>query len=264
MTAMEARDVQALERANYASMRSLVAATPGSGLLVRDDVTLIRSRLFPMADMNHACLLRTSPERAGPLVDEIVRYFRRRLLPVNVCLSPACTPDDLPDLLLRRGFRRQESPEAWLTLDLPNWQPPPLASDAVACIRVGENDALGFARVYLASFGLPGSLAPLAALLLRRSLRQPSMRHYLALVEGRPAGVCLWHSHGEIACLGAAGVLPAYRGRRVATSVFIHAAQEAAQQGKELLLGQTLYPRLAEVLMGHGFRLAFSRTYYAL
>lgn len=261
---MDARDVQTLERANYASMRSLVAVTPGSGLLMRDDVTLIRSRLFPMADMNHACLLRTSPERAGPLVDEIVRYFRRRLLPINVCLSPACSPDNLQELLLRRGFRRQEPPEAWVTLDLPNWQAVPLASDDVECPRVGENDALGFAQVYLASFGLPGFMAPMAALLLRRSLRQPSMHHYVALVEGRPAGVCLWHSHGEIACLGAFGVLPAYRGRRVATALFNHVAQEAAQQGKELLMGQTLYPRLAEVLIGHGFRLAFSRTYYAL
>jgi len=261
---MEVRDVEALERANYASMRSLVAATPGSALLVRDDVTLIRSRLFPLPDMNHACLLRTSPERAGPLVDEIVRYFRRRLLPVNVCLSPACSPDNLPELLLGRGFRRQPDSEAWLTLDLRNWQPELLAPDDVTCIRVGEEQALEFARVYLASFGMPGFLAPIAALLLRRSLRQPAMHHYLALVEGCPAAVCMWHSHEKIACLGAFGVLPGYRGRRVATALANHAAQEAAQQGKEVLMGQTLNPRLVEVLLKHGFRLAFTRTYYAL
>jgi GNAT superfamily N-acetyltransferase len=90
------------------------------------------------------------------------------------------------------------------------------------------------------------------------------MRYHLALVEGRPAGVCLWHSHGPIACLGAVGVLPAYRGHRVATSVVIRAAEEAARQGMGLLMTQTLHPRLAEVLIGHGFRQAFARTYYAL
>lgn len=261
---MNGRDVMTLERANYASMRSVVATTPGSGLLVRDDVTLIRSRLFPMADMNHACLLRTSPERAGPLLDEIVRYFKGRRLPVNVCLSPACSPADLPERLLSRGFHRQEPPEAWLTLDLSHWQPPPLASRDVHCRRVGEGDALGFARVYLASFGLPGFLAPVAAILLRRSLRVPAIHHYVALVEGRPAGVSLWHSHGEIACLGAMGVLPAYRGQRVATTVALRVIDEAARQGMELMMTQTLHPRLADVLVGHGFELAFVRTYYAL
>ncbi|HSJ54395.1 MAG TPA: GNAT family N-acetyltransferase [Anaerolineae bacterium] len=262
---MDDQDVAALERANYASMSGLVAATPGSDLLVRDDVTLIRSLLFPMADMNHACLLCPSPERAEPLLDEIIRYFRRRRLPVNVCLSPACSPADLPERLLSRGFRRREPPEAWLTLDLyPDWQPPPLASAGVACRRVGEGNARGFARVYLAAFGLPALLAPVAALLLRRSLRLPSMHYYVALVEDRPAGVCLWHCHGEIACLGAVGVLPAYRGHRVATSVVIRAAEEAAQQGMGLMMTQTLHPRLADVLQGHGFRQAFVRTYYAL
>ncbi|MGD2147415.1 MAG: hypothetical protein PVH41_12035, partial [Anaerolineae bacterium] len=106
-----------LEGANYAAAAAIADVTPGLEVVLRDDVVLSRSTAFPTLDANHACLVRTAARRADSLIAEVADFFRETGADAAIYVSPACTPTDLCDRLLRRGFSRQEEDEAWMVLE---------------------------------------------------------------------------------------------------------------------------------------------------
>jgi GNAT superfamily N-acetyltransferase len=261
---MERARVRFLERANYDAIAGWLGAIPGCKLIVRDDVIITSAWLLPGADMNHACLLQAASGQEERLIGEIVAGFRARRRRAHVFLSPACTPPDLAERLCRRGFRRQDEREAWLVLeDLPGFRPPPATAE-VEVRQVGARDAGAFARVYLAAFGMPSLLAPVVTPLLRRAIHSPQAHYYLALLDGRPAGVGIWHGNGDVACLGGTGVLPAFRGQGVGTNIGIRVVVDAKRQGVQTLLSQTVHRRLEASMCRRGFRRAFTRSHYVL
>jgi len=263
---MKSTDIEriiTLEWANYAATQNVVNVTPGVDLVLRDDVIITSTRLFPTPEVNHACLLRATPETADSLITEVMDYFKSRKMPVNVFVSPACTPPDLAERLLKWGFREQEEKEAWMVLNLPDFEIPP-ASPKVVVRRVTKREALAFAKVYLASFGMPVIFAPFMALLMRPSIGLSDIHHYIALVDDKPVGVCLWYSYTDIGCLGGAGVLPTHRGKKVATSLAVKAVTEAKEQGVNTMMVQTVNPKLERLLRMSGFKTAFTRTRYTV
>ena len=256
--------IAALERGNYAALQDWVGATPGSTLSIRPDVIVTRAHLFPGPDMNHACSFQSTETEVEPLIDELVRTFRRLGRKTHVFLSPACMPADLGKRLLRRGFKKQDQEEAWLALDLPTWQPPDVGWDAVEVVRAGREDADAFVRVFLTAFGMMPALTPAVAMLFRRLMRVPTTHYYLARVDGQAVGGCVRHSHDGITAAGAMGVIPAFRGSRVATTLMKQLAVEAQAEGDRVVLMQTLNVKLGDWACQHGFKRVFTRTHYVL
>jgi hypothetical protein len=231
---------------------------------MRDDLIITIARLFPTPEVNHACLLRATPETVDPLITEVTNYFKSRRVSVNVFVSPACTPLDLAERLLQWGFREQEEKEVWMILDnLPDFEIPP-ASPKVVVRQVTKREVRAFTKVYLASFGMPVIFAPIMALLLKPAMGLPGVHHYIASVSDKPVGVCLWYSYKDIGCLGGTGVLPMYRGRKVATNLAVKAITEAKEQGIHTMVVQTINPKLERLLCMSGFEKAFTRTRYTL
>ncbi|MBN1659163.1 MAG: hypothetical protein JXA93_12200 [Anaerolineae bacterium] len=264
MPAIAVEEVADLERANYLALQPWMQAVPGARMAVRDDVILTWANLFPTPDFNHACLLRATPAEAELVVDEIVAHYKRRRRKVHIFVSPACAPADIGERLLARGFEKQPSEEPWLRFDLRGWLPPPVGSDAVRAVKVGPGNAHIFARVYLASFGMTAVLAPLLAPLIRRLMRVPSTRYGLASLEGQPAGVCVWHTHGDIVALGGMGVLPQFRGSRVATTLGMQVMLDAQAEGKTTIVAQMINPSFEGFVSQYGFERVFTRSHYVL
>lgn len=264
MNRAEIERVAELEWANYAATEDLVKVTPASNLVLRDDVIMTSARLFPTSELNHACLLRATPDTAEPLIEEIIDHFKSRRLPVYVFISPACQPADLAERLLERGFQEREKEEIWVVLDnLPTWQGPAVPSQ-VTVKQVTKREAWALARVYLASFKMSAIFTPFMTLLLRSSMGLPNIHYYLAYVDDKPVGTCLWYFYQGVACFGAAGVLPSHRGMGVATGMAVTAITDAQKQGMDTFLCQTLNPGLEQVLCKNKFKRAFARTCYTL
>ena len=260
---VEGDRVAELEWANYAATEAVARVTPGLEVLLRRDLVLTASDLLPSPDVNHACLLRTTPQAADALIDEVVQVFHSRGMPATVYLSPACSPPDLGERMLRHGFTRSESLEAWMTLEHLDTFPIPSPSPSVEVREISPEEAETFSRVFLAAFGMPGEMAPYMARLLAPSVGVPGVRHYLALVEGQAAGVCSLLTWGRFGVLGSAGVLPAFRRRRVASSLTVRAAEDARRQGVDpLLLQTTAGTPLERLLRISGFKRVFTRTCY--
>jgi len=258
-------EVERLERINYAATLLAAEVTPGLDVLLRDDVVIISSEVFPVSDVNHACLLRAAEQTADRLITEVIGYFEARGIPPLVFISPACTPADLDARLLDRGFARQDTDEAWMVLrHLASFEiPSPFPGIETRKIRPDET--LTVAEIFMTAFEIPVDFAPLMVQLLEPSLEIPGHNHYIALVDGRPAGVCSLICYQDVAILGSGAVLPAYRRRGVASNMAIWSALEALNAGADTLMVQTAAGTALERLLRiSGFENVFTRTCYTL
>ncbi len=265
MTKVTVEAMAALERQNYAAMQPMVAVTPGVELFLRDDVIITSSQAFPTPDANHACLLRATRETAPALIAEVVEHFTSRELPPTIYVSPACAPEDLPDVLAARGFVRQKEREAWMVLergeDLVRSKP----SARVEVHSIDQSEALTFAGVFLKAFGLPEEYAAPMAEVLSPSIGLPGMFHYVAVFDGEPLGVCTLICHEELAIFGSVGIVASLRGLKVLSGLVAHAYADADAWGYKRALIQTsaggALERFARIT---GLKTYFTRTCYTL
>lgn len=254
-----------LERVNYLAILPVAEVTPGLDVVLRDDVILSSSSVFPAPDTTHACQLRTTPQAASSLIDEVISYFRSRDLPVVIYLSPACTPVDLPDRLAASGFVPSGAPESWVVLDdLSRIQYRSRRSDIEISV-VEPDTAQAFAETFLAAFEQPVELAPLLLEVLRPSIGVPTVTHYLAREAGQWIGTVSLTTHDTYGILGSVGILPTHRRSSVSIELFDAAYKEAQQRGLTTMFAQTELDSTAEQLLTtNHFRRAFLRQAYTL
>lgn len=255
-----------LERINYHAIEPAAAATPGLALDLRDDVVLTASQAFPAPDTTHACLLRTTPDGAEALLDEVLGFFAAQELPPTVFISPACQPAGWDARLRARGFAPAATPEAWMVLtDLDNFVFHSGPRDDLALDRVTPATMDAFAATFLAAFEMPGEYAPALAALMGPSVTLPDTSHYLARLGDEPVGTISLVRYGEYGVLGSAGVMPQHRRGRVLVDLFrttLHAAQD---QGISTLFAQTEQgSKIQGLMLTNNFVPAFTRTAYTL
>jgi GNAT superfamily N-acetyltransferase len=254
-----------LEWANYAATRMPARVTPGLDLVLRDDVVITGSRLLPIPDANHACLVRSSEWAVEDLIAEVIAHFRERGVSPTFYLSPACVPDDLPERLTARGFSRQPDEEAWMILpDILDLEVPRPTPNVVVQSIEREEVPL-FVGVFLEAFGMPSEFAPPFVELLEPSVGLEHAWHCMAYDGDQPIGTCSLLTYEQYGVLGSAGIVRSRRGRGAATNMVIAAVAEARRRGVNTLMLQTTAGTLLErFLRIRGFERIFTRTCYVL
>ena len=253
-----------LERVNYEANWTIAQITPGLEICLRDDVVFTSSEVFPSPDMNHACLLQATVETVDELIIAIINYFSAKELPPTIFISPACTPPDLPQRLADHGFESGDK-EAWMTLDNLSERDLPLLNPTVLVKQITRSEVMTFASTFMAGFEMPLELAPSMAYLIEPSVGLPSVRHYLAYIDGQPVGTYSLICHKHYGIIGSASVVPAFRRKKAARNLTISAIKTAQQQGVNTLMLQTTAGFLLERLLGIcGFRKVFTRIAYTL
>jgi hypothetical protein len=258
------QQIAELERINYQALLPVVQAMPGAEVLLHDEAILNSSPALPLPDSNHACLLQAAPEKAEALLDEILAYFEARGVPPAFFISPACAPADWPQRLEGRGLVKQPSPEYWITYDhLQTSEIPPL-SPAVEVKTIGAAAAPDMAAVFVATFEMPASMAPVLAEFLAPSMGLPGSFHYLAEVKGQAIGCCSLVCYQQYGILGNVGVLAGHRGGRAAYNLVTQAASDAKKQGVDTFMLQTTSGLVARLSHLYGFKTVFTRICYTL
>jgi len=247
-------------------VQGLAEIVPGVEVVLRDDIVILSSHSFPSSDINRAYLFRTTPEHTDVLIDEVVEFFKSRDLPASIMVSPACTPNDLPQCLEARGFIRQETDEAWLVLEKLQRAIVPKIDRSVTVRRVENGEDVGtFAEVMTGAYDMPSEWAPSLAQILGPTTTVPGFAHYVAFVRGVPVGTLTLMRHGQYVTIGSGGVLPEFRGTRTIFNMAVEVLAEAKRDGVETVVGQTsLGPKFERYLRIGGFKLAFRRTEYKL
>lgn len=257
--------IATLERINYLTMEPVARLTPGLEVILRPDMILTSSTTYPSPDANHACLLRTDPQKVDGLIDEVIAYFTAREMPPVVLVSPSCLPADLPQRLLARGFQRQEPDETWMVMEnLQNRKVPKIES-TVEVRKIGPSEAPLFAEVMVASYDMPAEWIDMLAGLIAPSIGAPGVTHFLAFMGEKPIATLTLMRYQDYVTIGSAGVLPEHRGGRTIFNMSVEVLAEAKRQGVETVLLQTsLGPIFERFLRICGFALAFKRSTYML
>ncbi len=262
---MDVERIAELERINYLAAQPAAEITPGLTQIMRDDVILTSSVMFPAPDTTHACLLQATPETASALIDEVGAYFRDQDLTPTIFLSPACTPGDLSERLLRQGFVRRDEEESWMVLpDIADFRifPP---SPQIDVRRIDKSEAETFATVFLTAFDMPVDYAPGLAQLIEPSVNLPGMYHYIAFVEEEPVGVCSLIVCQDVGIIGSAGIVPIRRGGKILNNLAFAVREEGRRHGVKTGLLQTTAGGMFErFLRISGFKRAFTRVCYML
>ena len=257
--------IATLERINYLTMESAAKLTPGTEIILRPDMILTSSNTYLSPDANHACLLRTDPQKVDGLINEVIAYFTAHEMPPVVLVSPACLPSDLPQRLLARGFQRQEPDETWMVLENLQSRKIPTIEPNAEVKMIGRAEAPLFAEVMAASYEMPTEWVSVLADLIAPSIGAPGVTHFLAFMDEKPIATLTLMRYQNHVTIGSAGVLPEHRGGRTIFNMSVEVLDEAKRQGVETVLLQTsLGPIFERFLRICGFALAFKRHTYRL
>jgi hypothetical protein len=248
-----------------ACSRALADVMPEIQTILRDDLALVCSKEYPSTDINYACLLRQTPEKIEALLDEVVGCFKEKELPTTILVSPACTPADLPQRLVKRGFTKQEPDESWLVMeDLQSAKVPKIASK-VTVKQIKKDDAGLFAETMVAAYEMDPEWAPMLAQTIEPSIGQPTIRHFLAFIGEKPVATMTTMRYKEYVVAGSVGVLPEHRRAGIVLEIGVPVLLMMREEGAKIVLVQTtLGPWFERFLRIYGFKQAFKRQGYVL
>jgi hypothetical protein len=247
-------------------MKPLIGFMPGLDVILRDDLALIYSADYPSPDANQAFLLRASEEKAEALIDEVTEYYQTRGMQPAIYISPACSPSNLPERLIKRGYVKQEPDESWLmyehlqTVKVIKWDP------KIVIQQIDKSEVELFAEVMASAYEMPAEWIPVLVNSIEPSVGQPNIYHYLAFINQEPLATLTLMCQQDYAIIGSAGVVPQHRGTNIMYNLAANVVfGQARPLGVNTVILQTvLGPVFERFLRICGFKLAFRRTGYIL
>jgi hypothetical protein len=246
-------------------IQALSSVMPGMHVIMRDNLVLIHSKDYPSPDTNRAYLLRETPEKIDDLIDEVIAFFKEKDLPTTIMVSPACTPADLPQRLLKRGFVKQEPDEYWVVMEHIQAAKAPKTDPRVVVKPVTKEDVGLFTETMAAAFEMAPDWAPMLEKVLEPSVGQPNITHYLAFIDQKPVATMTTMHYKEYVVVGSGGILPQHRGTSLLFNFGVKVLVQARDKGADTVLGQTTVgPLFERFLRIYGFKQALKRQGYIL
>ncbi len=197
------------------------------------------SKTMPWATFNTVKGLRSGD--ADALAD-IVDFYRTRGRKPQFELVPGLADQNLMKRLDELGFY-QSGFHTSMAITAGNSDAVPYgpAADKLEVRPLREDEFELYATVHCRGTGLPDSgIAPVAA--NNRVLHgRPGWRFYVALWEGRPAGVGVSYAGKGAASLTFAATLPEWRGRGIQSALLRRRIEDAFAEGCGLVVGQCAF-----------------------
>ncbi|MDB4897071.1 MAG: acetyltransferase, partial [Firmicutes bacterium] len=123
-----------------------------------------------------------------------------------------------------------------------------------------EEEAVAAAEIEWVGFDLKGWDEYLRDL-VQAIWRRPDWRVYLALVDGKPAGMATLYMADGVGCLESACTLPEFRGRGAQTALIRRRIADAAAAGCDLVVSQTGSGTVSQNNMERcGLRIAYTKA----
>jgi hypothetical protein len=164
----------------------------------------------------------------GSIIDA---YRLRGLRRFSVALSSIAQPPELPAWLARAGFAPRGGTARWLrrTDDVPTVDPD------IEVVEATAQDAQTLAEVLTLAHGLPSAAAPIVAAAIGR----PGWTHYVARVDGEPAGGGALYVKDGIGWIGFGGTAVHVRGRGAHRALIARRCADAAAQGCSVVAAES-------------------------
>ncbi len=230
----------------------------GGEVWERPDALVISSRPDLGSGLNFACRVRSDPGQIDRLVDEVVGWFAHHGIKPTFRVSPLTRPENLAEILSRRGFVQAEAETQMVLTDEDREH---AANPHVSVDRVGPEDLDRFVAIQHIGFGGTGEPSPLMYEMARLSIGSDYVLQYLARLDGEAVGAgSLTDWAGAQGIYGVA-TLPEARGHGVGTALVRRMIRDARERAPTPIClqietnGETRgwYERL-------GFRTVYDRT----
>lgn len=158
-------------------------------------------------------------------LEEACRWMNSRTGPKFLQLDLETATDKVKRWIAAKGLVERGSPWAKLVCVAPSASAP--QPSAAICRRVDQNTAQLFGSLICQGFGLPETLIPIWASIIR----QNDWSCFLAFEGDRPIGTGAMYSSGGCSWLGAGMVLPQFRGRGVHKALIEARIRESQTRG---------------------------------
>jgi len=186
------------------------------------------------------------------LIDDAIQLFNEKDFPCIFTVSPLDRPNDLPERLTARGFR-----EGAVCSAMHHHQGAPLPKpNGPIEIQLADSHYDDWATIMCRSFDVSSDKADVG----RHVLQTLEDRHYLATVDGVPAGCTLLHLRDGIGYIDFVGVAPEFRRQGIASALVARAVADSEKSGAETTILETAAGSAAERLYSRlGFRAEYHR-----
>jgi len=258
-------DWQALEQIDADSWEALCCAVPPEiaatlQLSVQRDGSVVSCQCLaadaPLGNRSIALGL------AEPATPETVRQLTARFVGSGLKnfalqISPHARPAQLEEWLRDAGLVVRGH---WVKLvrDACPVAPSPAG---IAVQLVGPDDKTRFGEVSAQGFGRP----PIIAYWMSATVGFPRWRHYLAFIDGQPAGAAAMYVDQGYAWLGIGSTLPEFRQRGVQRALIARRLSDGLAQGVRCFISETESHNVScRNLMQAGFRIAYERPNYGI
>jgi hypothetical protein len=255
---------QELEWANYARTAYFASVVPGPEVRISSEIILITDPSVPMTDSNHAALLRTTPERADALIERVIRHYREVGQKPCMVLSANCSPDDLPQRLLARGFVQYGGEEYWTMLQDRTFAESLQGPENIPVRQASAEDMPDFCQVMIAAFDMPQDTLPILHHAFGLINDLPGIHNYVAYLDVKPIGCASLFSYLGIGALGSMSVIPSARNSGAMWALAARSYQDVKQDNDKAMIFQTPLVWLDRLLQNVGCVRVLTRTYYIM
>lgn len=151
--------------------------------------------------------------------------------------------------------------EYWVKLVRNSDSVPDLPSDEIVVQEVEAGDGLRFGELSARGFGRP----PIIAHWMGATVGDPRWRHYLAWIDGQPAGAAAMYWHDGYAWLGIGSTLPEFRQRGVQQRLIAARLQAGLALGVRYFVAETESRNVScGNLLKAGFEVAYERCNFGI
>lgn len=206
---------------------------------------------LPHALFNGVMTAQLAPDRIERRIDELVREFRARDLPLEWTVGASTVPRELGRHLEAKGLKRVLTVPG-MAMPLRDVPEEPLP-DGLGIERVrGREEFESAMRIALETFDMPVDLAPRLAVLEQGmpSDHRETTHTFLGRYRGRPVASSMLFLGGGVAGVYFVGTLPEVRSRGIARAMTAAALHEGRRRGyrygtlQAMPMGVSVYRRL--------------------
>lgn len=172
-------------------------------------------------------------------------------------LSPYAEPAELPQWLAEAGLVERGR---WVKL-LRGATAAPLLDSPVPVRRAEPGENLYFGQISAQGFGRPAIIAHW----MGATVGFPRWHHYVAMIDGQPAGTAAMYVDGAHAWLGIGSTLPDFRARGVQSALIARRLAEGLALGVRYFVSETESRNVScKNLLRAGFAVAYERPNFGL
>jgi GNAT superfamily N-acetyltransferase len=228
-----------------------IGELPGGEL--EDDGRMLRVATgLPSPMHNAVALAQLTPDEVGPAVEAVSAWYRRRNARFFWWTGPQSSPPDLDDRLPAAGLLEVDRGSPGMAMALADIDETAASPPGVSVEEAHGETALGeWARLFAAAHDAPPPAGESWVEAARRlEFRNLPWTHWIARLDGDPAGLGLSFLAEDAVGLYAIGTLPQARRRGVGTALTLVPMLEARAAGATIAIlhstpdGEKLYPRL--------------------